>query len=256
MPSKPAGWNCRQPSPIVRPALTGNPVGQTTGIEPMSRKHSLSSPHSEAAPPTSSRPVILIVEDEEDTRVLLTMCLENHGFTTLSVASASAASDRVRQGGIDLVLLDWNLNKAQPPGMGSEVLAVCRDVDRLLPVIVISGLPPSQVDVRTDSLSQSANSFYPKPFTIDGLVKHIRFMLEVRRSSSLVRLSAESDIVRMEVLECLYARAVVELLDGNVSRAAKRLGIHRDTLSKLLERGRNAPKVDPITQPGGPEQHP
>jgi DNA-binding NtrC family response regulator len=117
--------------------------------------------------------------------------------------------------------------------MGSDVLAFCRRLYPLLPVVVMSGSP--KVDVRTDALSQGADSFIQKPFSNSLMAQHIRFLLQrVRHGTALFRLDSEAAIIPLEELKSLYVRSVVTLLGGNVSEAARRLDLNRQTVARLV----------------------
>jgi CheY-like chemotaxis protein len=83
---------------------------------------------------------ILVVEDDEATRLALTRILRGEGYTADGAASAEEALERLGTAPLpDLVLLDWVL-----PGLnGRQFLErIRRDPDRgPLPVAVLSGFP-------------------------------------------------------------------------------------------------------------------
>jgi CheY-like chemotaxis protein len=61
---------------------------------------------------------ILVVDDDEDTRDLMTFALEAHRYATTAVASGPAALDALRAGAFDLVITDYDM-----PGLtGAEML--------------------------------------------------------------------------------------------------------------------------------------
>ena len=116
---------------------------------------------------------------------------------------------------------------------GSAVLRACREVNLLLPVIVMSG--NQRFDARTDALMQNADSFLQKPFSVDMLARHVRFWMQrARGARATFRLSAEDDIIPCDELKRRYVRSVVALLGGNLSEAARRLQLHRHTVAALL----------------------
>lgn len=200
---------------------TNDSDGTSNGVEP-SRGH---------------KGVVLVVEDAAVLRDLLRKGLEREGFEVLAVGSAKEGCEVVRRGGVDLVLLDWDLLEGRASldesGLGGDVLAVCREVDESLPVIVMSGA--DEIDVRADALQGGADSFVNKPFHLGMLTRHIEFLLRrARQGAAIFRLASEDDILPLEEAKELYVRAVVRLLQGNVSEAARRLGVHRQTVAGYL----------------------
>jgi len=185
------------------------------------------------------KPVVLVVDDFVEMLRILGSELSEEGYTVLTASSAAEACEQVRRQKPDLVLLDWHLKGASgapdEPCSGSDVLNVCREIDLLLPVIVMSG--SDRFDVRSDSLAKTADSFLQKPFGVNLIKHHVRFLLErQQRAKSLFHLESYSDIVPMDEMKYLYARSVVAFVGGSISEAARRLHVSRGTLSELLKR--------------------
>lgn len=90
-----------------------------------------------AALSTDARPLILVIEDHEDTRLMLRMWLEMHGY---KVVEAEDGEGGIKQAEIrtpDLILMDRSL----PQLDGLSVLRRIREHANLchIPVIVLSG---------------------------------------------------------------------------------------------------------------------
>jgi DNA-binding response OmpR family regulator len=72
---------------------------------------------------------ILVVEDDEDLRRSVTMALKEAGHEVEVAADGLAADERIAEGGLDAIVLDWML-----PGMnGVEVCRRARDAARRPP---------------------------------------------------------------------------------------------------------------------------
>jgi DNA-binding response OmpR family regulator len=188
-------------------------------------------------PPLRTQESVLVVDDDPEMLMILEHTLTHEGYTVVAASSAGQAMERVRSRPIALVLLDWDLvrGKSRPdePDTGSAVLRACREVNLLLPVIVMSG--NQRLDARTDALMQNADSFLQKPFSVDMLARHVRFWMQrARGARATFRLSDEDDIIPCDELKRRYVRSVVALLGGNLSEAARRLQLHRHTVAALL----------------------
>jgi DNA-binding NtrC family response regulator len=115
---------------------------------------------------------ILIVEDEDKLRRVLTLQLENAGFEVDAVPSAEEGlrfSDRV-----ELILTDLKL-----PGCdGLAFIGLLRRQDSRTPVIVMTAF--GTVENAVEAMKAGAVDFLPKPFSLDHLMAVVNKALEVR----------------------------------------------------------------------------
>ena len=82
------------------------------------------------------------------------------------------------------------------------------------------------------------NFFEGCSFAIGVLAKHI--VLSIQRSVAVrnhFNVSSEDDIITLDEVVYRYVQSVINVLGGNASEAAKRLGAHRQTIKKILENG-------------------
>src|SRR5437762_12600075 len=87
--------------------------------------------------PRGRTPVVLVVDDHDDTREMYVQCLEAVGHVPRSATTCADALAQARAGGIDAIILDRRL----PDGDGADVCRTLRSDPRTraLPVIVLSG---------------------------------------------------------------------------------------------------------------------
>jgi DNA-binding response OmpR family regulator len=185
-------------------------------------------------------PLILVVEDEEDMRQWVLSALV--GLSCVTAATVAEAQAALKANPIALMVLDWGLDRC-----GAEVLQEAKLHYPHMPVIVMSGRP---YDVRTDAMVGQADAFLEKPFSGTVLQSQVLQLLRRSEQASATLLPAAPDEIRplSEVKE-RYIRHVVALLDGNVSLAAEKLGIHRQTVAAILKRARSL-DTDFASQPG------
>ena len=184
--------------------------------------------------------LILVVDDNEDVREMIIECLKREGIASVTAASAGAAIALIRSNKIALTLLDWGL-RGPLDNSGSQVLRVCRELCPLMPVIVMSGLG---LDARTDAVIEQADGFLAKPFSNRVIKSHVNRWLQRLRTTPKVFLpQCPEDILPLRKFKRVYIRHVVQLLDDNVSLAAEKLGIHRETVSAAL-RNNASPELD------------
>src|ERR687897_1071617 len=123
----------------------------------------------------SSRPEILLVEDETAITEPLAEALEREGFSARVAGTAADALRIAAESAPDLVLLDIGL----PDGSG---LGVCRELRREgeVPVIMLTARG-SEAD-RVAGLELGADDYVVKPFSAREVTARVRAVL--RRSGS------------------------------------------------------------------------
>lgn len=130
---------------------------------------------------------LLVVDDEEANRDMLTRRLERSGFTVDSVASGGSALDRIENGGYDAILLD-----SMMPGMsGLEVLKLLRAVHSpdQLPVIMVTAVTDGQSVA--EALDLGANDYVTKPIDFPVALTRVRSQVACKRAESALRISEE-----------------------------------------------------------------
>lgn len=124
-----------------------------------------------------SRQSVLIVDDLEDNRIVLTRFLISSGFDATSCDSGPAAIALVSQRVPDLILLDWMM-----PGLsGLETLCALRELhDSVrLPIIMCTALD-DDVSV-ISAISNGANDYVTKPINLPILRARMTLHLQQRR---------------------------------------------------------------------------
>ncbi|MHA1553292.1 MAG: response regulator transcription factor [Alphaproteobacteria bacterium] len=114
---------------------------------------------------------ILIAEDDENIRNLVSSYLRVSGYRTEAVADGPAALARMSDGdGIDLVILDLMLP-------GTSGLEVCREIRKAhtVPVLMLTAL--GDEDDRVRGFEFGADDYVVKPFSPRELVARVRAIL-------------------------------------------------------------------------------
>jgi len=136
--------------------------------------------HQAAREGDSSRPTILIVEDEAGPREALKLILRPF-YNLHSVDSAEAALHLLKEQAIDLVTLDLKL----PGKQGAELLQeIKHDYDHV-EVIIITGY--GSLKSAMDGLRYGASGYLLKPFNVTELIAIINHSLEKKRRLEVLR---------------------------------------------------------------------
>jgi two-component system OmpR family response regulator len=132
---------------------------------------------------------VLVVDDEEYIRDLVTSSLRLAGFTARAVPDGAQALDALDRDRVDLVILDVRL-----PGMdGFEVCRKLRADGSDVPVIFLTAR-----DTPEDLLSgftKGGDDYVTKPFSLEELIARVRAVLRRSRPSDAGGRLAYADLV-------------------------------------------------------------
>ena len=137
-------------------------------------------PAQEAETAAGGSETILLVEDSDSLRELGREILEEHGYKVIEASSGAAALEALARhtGSLDLILTDLVMS-----GMSGRELA--DQVTRLRPgtkVIFMSGYTDDALGHH--GVLETGTAFVEKPFTIDGLLRKVRDVLDSGRIPS------------------------------------------------------------------------
>lgn len=131
-----------------------------------------------------SEPRVLLVEDERHIGSGLAFNLEQEGFRVTLAETGEAALEELREGPVDLVVLDLML-----PGIGGlEVCRRIRKVDPRLPILILTALAKEQD--RIAGLAEGADDYLTKPFSLTEFLLRVKGMI---RRSNWYRRSADPE---------------------------------------------------------------
>lgn len=118
---------------------------------------------------------VLVIEDDDPLRQVLSSVLETAGFVVLQASSAEEAITTIESKPFDCILTDFKLG-----GMsGLELLAKVRESNPHVPVIVMTAF--GSIDIAVEAMKLGANEFITKPFEPAALAPTLREVLKHRR---------------------------------------------------------------------------
>ena len=114
----------------------------------------------------NKKPVILVVDDESDMCEMLVTILYEEGYVTDIVNSGKDAVKKVKDGGVDFVLLDIMM----PEMGGIETLQQIKAVRHDIPVVMITAY--ATLKTAQESMRLGAYDYITKPFNL-GCVREV-----------------------------------------------------------------------------------
>ncbi|MDQ2987360.1 MAG: response regulator [Armatimonadota bacterium] len=158
-------------------AITGPaPTSQATDEEASREQFIAESPLVEPGPGEAGGS-LLVVDDEEGNRDMLSRLLEKQGYTVATAENGRQALEMLGAGTYDLVLLDIMM----PELDGYDVLGRLKADEQLrhIPVIMVSAL--SELESVARCIEAGAEDYLPKPFNSTLLKARIGACLEKKR---------------------------------------------------------------------------
>lgn len=157
---------------------------------------------------------ILIIDDEADIRDLVSGILEDDGHQVRAARDSDEALDAMRRRRPALVVLDIWLQGSRIDGL--DLLATFKEIDRDLPVLVISG--HGTIETAVSAIRKGAYDFVEKPFTAERLLVAVRRALEAawlkRENAELRMRSGASD-------QLIGSSAAMNALRSAIDRVAQ-----------------------------------
>jgi DNA-binding response OmpR family regulator len=222
---------------------------------------------------TASALDILLVDDDQPLREMLTRSFEREGHRVTAVADGEAALDAAGERPYDVVLLDVALG-AGPTG--HDVARMLRGRRDVVPIIMLTALD-SEADA-VQGLEAGADDYVTKPFGLAELRSRIRAVLRrahgrvvegnlrlgpVALDRDLRRVELDGDAVRLtfsefELLACLMSRPghafnrqeLLRAIWGDSAyRDPRAIDVHIRHLREKLEPSPEAPSLI-LTVPG------
>ena len=132
-------------------------------------------------------PSILVIEDKDSMREMLSKTLEAEGYEVETARDGEGGVDKAKEKKYDVVLADLKLPKMD----GIEVLSSLKEMDHDVAVILMTAY--GTIEKAVEAMREGAFDFLTKPFDTDHLSVLIKRALENRR------LVAENVLLREEL---------------------------------------------------------
>ncbi len=163
--------------------------------------------------------VALVVDDDDIFRNRLCRAFEARGWEAVSASDGTRALELAEQSSPDLAVVDLRL-----PGIGGlDIVHALRSVDETTCIIMLTGYGSIATAVSATRLG--VNHYLSKPADADQILNAFRGVTEKPDQSGVPSLAR---------VEWEHIQRILSDCDGNVSQAAKLLGLHRRSLQRKL----------------------
>ncbi len=179
-----------------------------------------------AEPPPHDRPTVLRVDDDDAFRHRLSRALRDRGYAVETADGYQAAMQLARTESPEYAVVDLRMS-------GRSGLELVRDLAQLDPstrIVVLTGY--GSIATAVDAVRLGAVQYLSKPADADDLLAAFGRADLPPLSTAQVEFAAPS----LARSEWEHIQRVLSDCGGNISEAARRLGLHRRSLQRKLSK--------------------
>jgi two-component system response regulator RegA len=169
---------------------------------------------------------LLLVDDDAVFVHVLGRALRSRGFEIASAGTAADALARARQEHPAFVVLDLKLGADNGLMLIPELLAAAPGTR----ILLLTGY--ASIATAVEAIRRGAHDYLAKPVDAEAVVRALRAGAAVRTDEP--EPAQENQPPRLKRLEWEHIQRVLAECGGNISAAARRLGMHRRSLQRKL----------------------
>ncbi|MGE3274912.1 MAG: response regulator transcription factor [Vicinamibacterales bacterium] len=168
---------------------------------------------------------VLLVEDDERLRTRLARALEERGFEVRAAEDRASAIAAATDDSPEYAIVDLRL----PDGSGLEVVSGLRAIDPATRVVVLTGY--GSIATAVEAVRLGAADYLTKPADTDQIVAVLLGQAPASPTSP-----GAIEVPSLARVEWEHIQRVLADCGGNISQAARLLGIHRRSLQRKLSK--------------------
>jgi two-component system response regulator RegA len=166
---------------------------------------------------------VVVVDDDEGVRQSLRRMLSSRGYSVLVAHDSASAMYAARRKRVDCAIVDQSFTQAGTDRSGLDLAKALRRENPDMRVIIFTGWGSTEAAHRAGLIGAAV--YLTKPAGTEQIVAAIE---------GIGALGAPATQARLERVERDHILRVVASCDGNLTRAAKALGVTRETIRRKL----------------------
>lgn len=166
----------------------------------------------------------LLVDDDALYLRVLQRTLQRHGMTCTLAHDQATALQVAGADDFDFALLDLKLEHSS----GLSLIEPLRRLHPRMRILMISGY--ASIATAVEAIKLGADDYLAKPVAVDSLLRALKGDAAATAPAPL----EDSGMIPLHRLEWEHIQRALQETDGNVSAAARLLGMHRRSLQRKL----------------------
>ena len=175
-----------------------------------------------------SRPSLLLVDDDAVYRERLATAITARGYEVRTAADAEAAAALAEADSPEFAVLDLRM----PGGSGLDLLRRLMAIDPTTRVLMLTGY--GSIATAMEAVRLGAVNYLTKPADVDDI------LAAFTPEEPGAEVAADLETPSLARVEWEHIQRVLNDCEGNISEAARRLGMHRRSLQRKAARKRPA----------------
>lgn len=164
---------------------------------------------------------LLLIDDDANFRYTLARVLKRHGFTVATAATVEEAHHYLDRSTPDFAVVDMKLEHAS----GMDLIEPLRAANEAMCIVVLTGY--ASIATTVEAIKRGADNYLAKPLDLN-------FLLTALQETSDTSTPVPDSPMSLRRLQWEHIQRVLDTHDGNISAAARALGVDRRTLQRRL----------------------
>lgn len=165
---------------------------------------------------------LLLVDDDDVLRERMAKSFAARGYDVRTANSPDAAVAEAQRESPEFAVVDLRM----PGGSGLLVVEALRGIDSTTRVVVLTGW--GSVPTAVEAMKKGAHFYLQKPATVTEI--------EAAFGDEPRLLPSDEELPSLARAEWEYLQRALAECQGNISEAARRLGVHRRSLQRKLQK--------------------
>jgi len=174
----------------------------------------------------------LLVDDDLLFLQTLQRSLARRGIECATAADAAAALEAAREAAFDFALVDLKMGRDS----GLRLIAPLRTLRPDMCIVMMTGY--ASVATAVEAIKSGADDYLLKPVSVDAI-------LRVLSDDAPADAEEQDTMIPLGRIEWEHIQQALRATDGNVSAAARLLGVHRRSLQRKLAKRPGAERALP-----------
>ncbi len=172
----------------------------------------------------TDRQAVLVIDDDDVYRTRLGRAFELRGWEAHPAATGAQALAIARESAPDLATVDLRLEGES----GIDVVRALRELDATITILMLTGY--GSIATALEAMKQGADHYLSKPVDVDQIIAEY----ERLRSAAPPAAPPPAIVPSLARVEWEHIQRVLTDCAGNISQAARLLGLHRRSLQRKL----------------------
>lgn len=172
------------------------------------------------------KPSVLLVDDDARLRGRMARAFDERGYETHQASGYDEAIEIASHESTEMAVVDLRM----PGKSGLEVVRELHGIDPSTSIVVLTGY--GSIATALEAVRLGATHYLTKPADVDEVIAALH-----RNAASAAEPGAEpmaSETPSLARVEWEHIQRVLTDCEGNITKAAERLGIHRRSLQRKL----------------------